>query len=326
MARPTGRLPTASLTLLLICSAGCNKSTTGRTPPPVLGADSLTATIPVPGGPYGIAVAGNGAVYATIPGRGVLARISLSTLSVVRSVTVGAVPTGVAFTPNGATAYVTNQLDGNLGVVDVARDSEVATISVHGNPFVTLPSPDGSRVIVACNDDSIFVVNPGTRSVVASRYVGIAPNGLVFNTAGTRLYVSNSFGGTVAEVDPAVPAVLRTFTTGGMPQGIALSGDGTLLYVANQAGWLEVRSVDTFARLDSIPLAGPAFGLARSPDDGVVYVGLYTIGEVAVVNRATRQVIKTLVTGGEPRRIAFTADGRHAVIANASGWVDVVTR
>ena len=115
-------------------------------------------------------------------------------------------------------------------------------------------------------------------------------------------------------------------TPDGLKTCKALSGDGTELYIANEAGWLEVRSIATLARLDSIPLAGPAFGLARSPDDAVLYAGLYTIGRVAVINRATRQVIKTLATGGNPRRIAFTADGRHAVIANLAGWVDVVTR
>ncbi len=310
------------LTLLALGSADCSDNAVA----PAIGADSITATIPVTSGTYGIAVAPNGAVYATRVTGNTMARISLSTLSVVGSVTVGAVPTGVAFSPNGATAYVTNQLDQNLGVVNVGNDSEVATVPVNGDPFVTLPSPDGSRVIVACNDDSIFVVDAGTRSVVASLYTGTAPNGLVFNGTGTRLYVSNSFGGTVVEVNPGAPAVLRTFTTGGMPQGIALSGDGTVLYAANQGGWLDAWNLGTGARLDSIPLGAPAFGLARSPDDQVLYVGLYTTGEVAVVNRATRKVIKTLTTGGVPRRIAFTADGRHAVIANEIGWVSVVTR
>jgi YVTN family beta-propeller protein len=127
-------------------------------------------------------------------------------------------------------------------------------------------------------------------------------------------------------VDPSGPSILRTFAMGGMPQGLALSADGTELYVANQAGWLGVFSVASGTRLDSIALDGAAFGLARSPDNQVLYVGLYDAGGVVVVNRATRQVIKTLVTGGTPRRIAFTADSRHAVIANEDGWVDVVTR
>jgi len=324
MRRAMTRVPALSLSLtsLAIWVGACYTSPSA----PTLGADSLTATIPVSGGTYGIAVAGNGTVYATLAGGSSLVRITLSTSSVARTFPVGLFPTGVAFAPSGATAYVTNQGSQSLGVVDVATDSQVATIHVNGDPFVTLPSPDGARVIVAANDDSIFVIDPAARTVKSSLYVGLAPNGLAFNAAGTRLYVSNFLGGTVAEVDPAVPAVLRTFTTGGAPQGLALSGNGTELYVANENGWLDVFDVAAGARLDSVPLAGRAFGLARSPDDAVLYVGLYSTGQVAVINRATRRIIKTLLVNGDPRRIAFTADSRHAVIANAAGWVDVVTR
>ena len=293
--------------------------------PPVL-PDSLTTRIPTLIGAYGIDVSGSGVVFTAISAESSLVRMSLATLAPVDTVHVGLAPTGVAFSPDGNTAYVTNQGSGTLGVVNVAADSQVATVAIGQSPFVTLPSPDGSKVIVTGNAGSIYVVNASTRAVVGSLLVGGAPNGLAFNAAGTRVYVSTFWAGTVVEVDPATPAVLRTFTAGGYPQGLALSADGTRLYIANETGFLEVRDIGTGARLDSIPLAGAAFDLARSPDDSVLYVGLYDVGKVMVVDRVTFQVAKTLVTGGSPRRIAFTADGRHAVIANQAGWVDVVTR
>jgi len=138
--------------------------------------------------------------------------------------------------------------------------------------------------------------------------------------------VSNSFGGTVREVDPVTRAILRTFATGGRPQGLALSADGTELYVANEFEWLGVYSLASGNRLDSIPLAGGGVGLARSSDDAVLYVRLPWSGEVQIVSRTAHRAIKTLQTGGIPRRIAFTSDSRRAVIANESGWVDVVAR
>ena len=73
-------------------------------------------------------------------------------------------------------------------------------------------------------------------------------------------------------------------------------------------------------------LDGGGFALARSPDNGVLYVGIPSMGRVQIFQRATRQLIKRLATGGTPRRIAFTANSRHAVIANESSWVDVVNR
>jgi YVTN family beta-propeller protein len=314
------------LSLLAVLSAAASLACNVATTPAPLGAGAITATIPVPGGTYGIDISRNSIVYATVASSSHLAHISLLTLALIDTVKVGAAPTGVTFSPDGGTAYVTNQTSRTLGVVNVARDSQVATVLINAAPFVTLPSPDGSRLVVTGNSDSIFIVNTATRTVIASLAVGRAPNGLVFNTTGSRVYVSNAFGGTVMEVSTATPAVLRTFTTGGTPQGLALSRDGSELWVANQSGWLEVRSIVTGDRLDSIPLGSAAFGLARSPDDSVLYVGLFTVGKVLVVNRLMRQVIDTLTTGGVPRRIAFTIDGKQAVIANEAGWVDVVTR
>jgi YVTN family beta-propeller protein len=288
--------------------------------------DALADRIAIPGPMYGIDVSSGGVVYATANAGNAMARLSLAPPAMTGSVLVGYGPTGVAFSPNGATAYVTNQLSRTLGVVDVASDVQVDTVPVNADPFVTAVSPDGSTVIVTGNSDSIFVVNAASRTVVASLAVGSAPNGLAFNAAGTRLYVSNALDGSVMEVNPVTPAVLRTFTTGGRPQGLALSADGTELYIANEFGWLETRNIASGARVDSIPLDGGGFAVARSPDNAVLYVGIPSIGRVQIFQRATRQVIKRLATGGTPRRIAFTSDSRHAVIANEWGWVDVVNR
>ena len=42
------------------------------------------------------------------------------------------------------------------------------------------------------------------------------------------------------------------------------------------------------------------------------------------LDRPTLRVFGSLDTGGKPRRIAFDATGRTAVIANEAGWVDLV--
>ena len=149
---------------VITASSGPASTTVGVQVQP---ADALSSRIPVSGGTYGIDVSSTGVVYGTVASGSSLVRLSLTPPSLVRSVAVGFTPTGVAFSPDGATAYVTNQASRTLGVVNVATDSQVATVPVNADPFVTLVSPDGSRVIVTGNNDSIFVVNAATRSVVA---------------------------------------------------------------------------------------------------------------------------------------------------------------
>ncbi len=287
--------------------------------------DSITATIPVAGGTYGIDVKGNDVVYATVP-TGQVAHLSLTSLTLVRTFNVGSAPTGVAFSPNGASAYVTNQLSNTLGIITVASDSQTGIVGLTQNPFVTLPAPTGSDVMVTGNAGALFEVNPATQSVVSTIQVGSTSNGLVFNHAGTRLYASDFLGGKVSEVDPSSMTILRTFVTTGAPQGVALAANDSTLYVANEAGWVDVWSIGTGNKTSTIPLAGGGFGLARSPDDSILYVSIPALGEVELIGRKSGQVVKTLTTGGDARRIAFSADGHHAVVANLGGWVTVIGR
>ena len=54
---------------------------------------------------------------------------------VVPSITVGTGPLGVAITPDGKRAYVTNSDSGDVSVIDTATNMVVATIPVGTLPF-----------------------------------------------------------------------------------------------------------------------------------------------------------------------------------------------
>src|SRR5262245_44086556 len=58
-----------------------------------------------------------------------------ATNTVVATVPVGAAPFGVAVTPNGAFAYVTNVSDNTVSVISAATNSVVATVPVGTNAF-----------------------------------------------------------------------------------------------------------------------------------------------------------------------------------------------
>ena len=53
-----------------------------------------------------------------------------------------------------------------------------------------------------------------------------------------------------------------------------------------------------------------------------------TSGRVLVIDRTTRKIVRKIIhtidVGGKPRRIAFSADGLTAFVANELGWVDVL--
>ncbi len=66
--------------------------------------------------------------------------------------------------------------------------------------------------------------------------VGGEPKALLPSTDGSRLYVSDFAGESVAEVDLASGLVVRRFPVPGSPVGLALTADGSTLYAASYFG------------------------------------------------------------------------------------------
>ena len=282
----------------------------------------VVASAPLAFRPFGIAVSRAGTVYVTQLDNASLGVGSAVTAALSGSIAVGNTPTAVAFDPSGSTAYVTNQLSSNVGVVDVASGGQVALIPVTGNTFNVIVAPGGDHVYVTTNSNQVHAISTASRTVTASVAVGAAPNGAAFGPGDTLLYVSSFVGGTVAEINvKGNPFVSRTFVLGDTPQGIAVSPGGDALYVANESGALDVVDIASGNVTTPLNFGAGAFGLALTPDGAQLYATLWTAGAVAVVDRASLTLVKTISTGGTPRRVAFSPDGLTAVVASEAGSV-----
>ncbi|HEX4628770.1 MAG TPA: hypothetical protein VH137_08270 [Gemmatimonadales bacterium] len=275
---------------------------------------------------YGIAVREDGLSYFTELYNGGVGITSVQTRTVNGFIATGQIPTGVAFSPDGNTAYVTNQYSQNVSVIDVASATQVATIPIPNgaNPDVVRVSLDGSRVFISTSGTIVYIVDTQTRQFLGSVQVGFVPNGLALNPDGRLFYVSAAYSGTAYEVDMFTATVLRTFTVGGVPQDMAVTRDGNRLYVGNESGYLSEITLLTGQVTATIPLAGGAFGIGVTPDDRQAYVGIPSRGLVQIFDLQTRQLGRTLTLGGNPRRIAFSQQGHIGAIANLNGYVSFV--
>jgi YVTN family beta-propeller protein len=275
--------------------------------------------------PWGVAVRDDGLAYFTELNNGGVGITSTKTRTVDGFIQTGTFPTGIAFSPDGATAYVANQGDANVGVIDVASATQVATISTNGlSSLAVRVSPDGTQLFVATGSTTVYVIDTQSRQIVKSVEVGFAPNACAVAPDSRILYVSAFVGGTVTELDMFTGNVLRTFPVGGTPQDMAVSRRGTHLYVANEQGYLNDIDLTNGQIGSSIPLAGGAFGIGVTPDDNQAYIAIPNAGLVQIFGLQAKKIQGSLNVGGNPRRIAFSQAGKIGAVTNASGFLTFV--
>jgi YVTN family beta-propeller protein len=284
----------------------------------------VAATAALDNRPFGVAVSGSGDVLVTQLDAGTVARGLLPGTSLGTSIAVGSIPTDITVDGNGSHAYVTNQYSNNVGVIDLAGNTQVDSIAVSGSPFRVKLSPDGQSLFVTGNADSLFIIDVASREITGRLAIGLDANGLAADTMGNRLYLSNQSDGTISVVDLGSLTVTGSIQVGGHPQELVLSPGGTLLFVADESGSVQIWDLRENRKRGDIAVPGGAFAMAVSPDWRQLYISSALGGAVYLIDWKTGQTLKTVTTGGTPRRIAFSSDGKVAVVANEGGWVNYI--
>ena len=271
--------------------------------------------------PYALAVS-HDIVYVGQLDAGQVTRFNGTSTAAAGTVAVGSTPTELAFNAAGTKAYVTNQFSDNVGIIDVASNTQTSTIPVTGDPFKVIVSPDGSTLYVTTNANYVYKIDIASKTVTGSVATGQTANGLALNSDGSKLYVSTRDGGSVLEVNTAAMTTGRTFTTGGRTQEVVVGPGDAELYVANEYdGKLYIFNLSSGAQAATIAnLGNGPWGMAISPDGKKLWISVLWTGEVKVVDRVARTVSRSLYTGGTPRRIGFLSNGT-AVVANEAGYV-----
>lgn len=276
------------------------------------------------GRPHGVATASNGVFYVSqIDGRAVTkGTVNAATQSLVGTVDIGAdTPAHVALDPNATRAYTANQFGQSVSVVDVATNTSVATIPLPDQGFNLLVSPDGTRLYVSTAGGHLYVIDTGTRQIIATVTVGVSANGLALNAQTKTLYVSSIASGTITAIDLNTNTASRTYTVSQGAQRIALSPDATTLYIASESAGLEVLDLSSGSRTSVSGVPGGTVGLALSPDGARLILTFPPAGTIRFVDRTTLTVTRTLNNMGTPRNVAFAANGAVAIVTDENGRV-----
>lgn len=131
-------------------------------------------------------------------------------------------------------AYVTNNSDNTVSVIDTASNMVTATVPVGTSPFGVAVSPNGKQTYVVNRiGSSVSVIDTATNTVVAFIPVGYLPYEVAISPDGTRAYVTNAGNDNVSVIDTATNRVISIVRVGAWPIGIGITPNGARAYVTN---------------------------------------------------------------------------------------------
>ncbi|MFA5958692.1 YVTN family beta-propeller repeat protein [Hyphomicrobium sp.] len=250
----------------------------------------------------------------------------MSRLSQLLPTLVSAAIASFAVTPASAyTAYVTNEKDNSLSVIDTDKLEVIKTVKIGQRPRGIVMSNDGKWLIICTSDDNdVKIYDAKTLEYVKSLPSGPDPELLTLHPDGKRLYIANEDDNLVTVVDIETSKVLSEIPVGVEPEGMGMSPDGKVLVntseTTNMAHFIDTTTHKTFDNVlvDSRPRVA-MFNAAQTQ----LWVSSEVGGTVAVINPADRKIITKInfaIPGVEqesiqPVGIRITKDDKIAFVA-----------
>jgi YVTN family beta-propeller protein len=185
--------------------------------------------------------------------------------------------------------YVTNEVSGDLTVIDSGSRGVITTVKLGKRPRGIHPSPDNKTLYVALSGspiagpdvdestlpppdksaDGIGVFDVTQNKLVKMIPGGSDPENFDVSKDGKQLYISNEDISAVSIVDVASGKIASTIKMGAQPEGVKVTPDGKLVFVTSEED-----------------------------------------GNIAVLDPVAQKIIATFKVGHRPRSIAFTPDGK----------------
>ena len=245
----------------------------------------------------GAAFAAPGTVYVADEGSDTVSVLDGATFKRVATVAVGRSPHNVQVSPDGRSAWVTNE-----GASRKAEGHGSASGDEHGK--------GGER-------GELWAIDTGKRTIAAKVPVGRHPAHVVLTPDGRFAYVTNGGDSTVSIVDTEARKVVATVPVGEYPHGLRISPDGKYAYVANmKGGTVSVIDTGTMKEIAKIPVGkGPA-QTGFVPDGSLAFVTLSQENRVALIDPVGRRAIGKIDVGTVPIQLHATPDGKTLFVAN----------
>jgi YVTN family beta-propeller protein len=257
----------------------------------------------------------------------------------------------LASVAQAARAYVSNEDDDTVTVVDTQRLTALATLPVGKRPRGLALSHDGTRLYVAVSGlpkcpppmtdedcarlardpqaDGIAVIDTATLRPLPVLHGVSDPERVEVSHDDRTLYVSEEDAARLAVLDIGRAKLRATVAVGREPEGVRASADGRwVLVTSEEDNSLAIVDAHTYTRRSTVNVGKRPRDIAITPDSRTAYVsgeGDASVYQVAIPSGAPAARLLQLRADARPMGVALDAPGgRLYVTTGRGGTVAVV--
>ena len=232
---------------------------------------------------------------------------------VVRAVRTGSGPGGIAVDSQTARAYVPQEAEDAIAVVDVAVGSIIGRIPLTGgdDPAEVALTPDGGTLLSAnAGSGTVSVIDARSQVETGRIRVGDAPRALLLNAAGTRAFVFNTLSNSISVLDVAAGTVVATLAADSGPIRGALDRAEKRLYVINRSSpYLSLFDPLTLSLTNRLYVGSGATALTVDPRSDRIYLARHGTRTVEIFDPFSFLPVDTLPVTGDVAHLTIDREG-----------------
>jgi YVTN family beta-propeller protein len=201
-----------------------------------------------------------------------------------------------------------------LAITGTAQADDISTIDPSLEPLgMTL---EGNNLWISGYGSGIVTaVNEKTYRVEGSFRAGLDASAAAFSPDGKTIFIANEYGSSITAYDAR--AFTREYTINfhaGSIARVKTDENGLGYFLSGRPDRVNIFDDATGSIVGHISTDGVPRGLAFNKPQTLMAVGIENIGEIEVVNVATRKIVRTIQTGERPRDVSI--NGRYVYSAN----------
>lgn len=274
----------------------------------------ILGTLPTGEGPHELAMTGDGrwAVSTDYGGGNSLTVFDVAQMSVVRTIDLSDFPRphGALFLPGDTVLAISSESSRSVVFVNPFSGEVVGSIdtAADGSHMVAVTG-DGAKVYTGdIGSGTVSELDVATMTKERSFRVPQQPEAITVSRDGSQVWVGSNAEGFVSVVEPRTGEVESPLSGFEWPYRILIVEEKNLVVIPDLRRHV-VRFVDYEARADlgalSLPDEGPQ-GVALTHDKGTLFLSLSQAGQVAVIDLASRQIVRRIDAGPTPDGIGWT--------------------